>query len=252
VHISHLVASYGLWALFGLVAGESLGVPVPGETAIIVASAYAGTTHSLSPWMIFVVASAAAIIGGSLGFLVGHLGGSRLARRYGHWIRLDERKLKVAQNLFNTHGMKIVFVGRFVTILRTYAAFLAGTSRMNWRRFLAANLVSAIVWAATYTIAAYLAGATLRRLSFDLDLGVGGVTVVFIVGALLVTRRRLRKIMSLPETTYPGAEVQLHADHDRALRPSPPSSLAVEDVHAAGEEAPAPGAVVDAGHSDPR
>src|SRR5260370_42031923 len=74
-----------------------------------------------------------------MGYWMGDRGGSRLARRYGSRVRLDERKLKTARYLFDRHGVKVVFFGRFVSVLRAYAAFLAGTSKMRWRRFLLAN-----------------------------------------------------------------------------------------------------------------
>ena len=137
--MSHLIASYGYWAVFALVGLESLGIPLPGETALIIAGAYAGSTHNLSAWAVFAVASAAAIIGDNAGFWIGRKGGYRLARAYGPRIRLDEGKLKIARYLFDTYGPKVVFFGRFTAVLRTYAAFLAGASRMSWRRFLPAN-----------------------------------------------------------------------------------------------------------------
>jgi membrane protein DedA with SNARE-associated domain len=204
VNVSHLVATYGYWALFAIVAGESLGVPVPGETALIVAGAYAGTTHHLSPWIVFLVAALAAIGGSGIGFWIGNLGGYRLVRRYGRKVRLDERKLKIARFLFDNHGTKVVFFARFVTILRTYAAFLAGTSRMDWRRFLTAAVAGGIVWAATYTVAAYLAGATLRPLSLPIDAALIGATSVTIAGSFMLTRRRISKIAGLAEAAYPG------------------------------------------------
>jgi membrane protein DedA with SNARE-associated domain len=119
-----------------LVGAESLGIPLPGETALILAGTYAGHTHRLSPWLIFLVAAAAAIIGDNIGYWIGDKGGYRLARRYGPKVRLDEHKLKIARYLFDRYGDRVVFFGRFVSVLRTYAAFLAGVSRMRWRRFL--------------------------------------------------------------------------------------------------------------------
>ncbi len=158
MNISNLIASYGYWAVFLLVGAESLGIPLPGETALITAAIYAGHTHRLSPWLIFAVAAAGAIIGDNLGYWIGDKGGYRLARRYGHKVRLDEQKLKIARYLFDRHGGKVVFFGRFVSILRTYAAFLAGTSKMRWRMFFVANASGGILWAGIYTLAAYLAG----------------------------------------------------------------------------------------------
>ena len=155
--ISHLVegliTSAGYPAVFALVGAESLGIPLPGETALVLASIYAGTTHRLSPWLIFAAAAGGAIIGDNIGFWIGVTGGYRLARRHGPKVRLDERKLKVARYLFDRHGAKLVFSGRFVSVLRTYAAFLAGTTRMRWPRFLVANAAGGIVWAAIYTAA---------------------------------------------------------------------------------------------------
>ena len=202
--ISHLVASLGYWAVFLLVGAESLGVPLPGETALILAGIYAGHTHRLSPWAIFAVAAAAAIIGDNIGFWIGAKGGYRLARRYGRRVRLDERKLKIARYLFDRHGAKVVFFGRFVSVLRTYAAFLAGTSRMRWRIFLPANAAGGIVWAAIYTAAAYLAGDALQRVSGIIDWVLAGVAVLAITAAVILLRRQAARLGDRAEAAYPG------------------------------------------------
>jgi len=205
LNISHLLATYGYWAVFALVAAESLGIPLPGETALIIAAAYAGHTHHLSPWIIFAVASAAAITGDNVGFWIGGKGGYRLARKYGQKVRLDERKLKIARYLFDTHGPKVVFFGRFISLLRVYAAFLAGTSRMRWHRFLFANATGGIAWAGAYTLAAYLAGDTLRSLSGTIDLAIGGTAGLTIAAALLlILRRQTGKLAARAEAAYPG------------------------------------------------
>jgi membrane protein DedA with SNARE-associated domain len=204
VNITHLVDTYGYWAVFFLVGAESLGVPLPGETALIVAGTYAGHTHRLSPWLIFAVAAAAAIIGDNIGFWIGDKGGYRLARRYGSKVRLDERKLKIARYLFDQHGAKVVFFGRFVSVLRTYAAFLAGTSRMRWRRFLPANAAGGIVWAAIYTTAAYLAGNALQRASGTITWVLAGAAVAAIVLVLLLLRHQTGRLAARAEAAYPG------------------------------------------------
>jgi membrane protein DedA with SNARE-associated domain len=204
VNVSHLISANGYWALFLLVAAESLGVPLPGETALIIAGTYAGTTHHLNPWLIFVIASAAAIIGDNIGYWIGDKGGYALARRHGRKIRLDERKLKIARYLFDRYGGKVVFFGRFVSILRTYAAFLAGTSKMRWRRFLPANAAGGIVWAGVYTLASYLAGAALQRASATITWVLAGATVVAIGCAVLVLRRQASRLAARAEAAYPG------------------------------------------------
>ena len=204
MNVSHLISANGYWALFLLVAAESLGVPLPGETALIIAGTYAGTSHHLNPWLIFVVASAAAIIGDNIGYWIGDKGGYSLARRYGRKIRLDERKLKIARYLFDRYGGKVVFFGRFVSLLRTYAAFLAGMSKMRWRRFLPANAAGGIVWAGLYTLASYLAGAALQRASSTLTWVLAGAAVVAIGCAVVLLRRQASRLAVRAEAAYPG------------------------------------------------
>src|SRR5215470_17800285 len=192
--VSQLIASFGYLAVFVMVGAESLGLPLPGETALVTAAIYAGHTHRLSPWLIFVIAAAGAIVGDNIGYWIGDKGGYPLARRYGPRVRLDERKLKIARYLFDTHGPTVVFVGRFIFVLRIYAAFLAGTSRMRWHRFLVANATGAIAWAGAYTLAAYLAGDTLRHLSGFIDLAIGGTAALTIAALLFILRRQAGRL----------------------------------------------------------
>jgi membrane protein DedA with SNARE-associated domain len=201
--INSLISTYGYAAVFLIVGAESIGIPLPGETALILAGTYAGQSHKLNPWALWAVASAAAIIGDNIGFWVGDKGGYPLARRYGPKIGLDERKLKTARYLFDRYGGKVVFFGRWVSILRAYAAFLAGTSKMHWRRFLPANAFGGITWAATYTFAAYLLGNTFQRLSHTIDWIIGGVAVVAVVAVLLLLRRQFSRLADQAEKAYP-------------------------------------------------
>lgn len=202
--IGSIVTSAGYPAVFGFVGLESLGIPLPGETSVIAASIFAGNTHRLSPWLIFAAAVCGAVIGDNIGFWIGGQGGYRLARRYGPKVRLDERKLKVVRYLFDRYGAKLVFLGRFVSVLRTYAAFLAGTSRMRWPRFLAANAAGGILWAATYTSAGYFAGNALQHLSLTIDLVLGGAAVLAIIVAAVQLRRRFAELTERAEKAHPG------------------------------------------------
>ena len=214
--ISQLIASFGYLAVFVLVGIESLGVPLPGETALITAAIYAGHTHRLSPWLIFLVASAGAIIGDNIGYWIGDKGGYRLVRHVeqrgiriwlGRWRRVhpvDERNLKIARYLFDRHGSKVVFFGRFVSVLRTYAAFLAGVNRMHWRRFFVANASGGIIWAAFYTFAGYFAGAALQRASGTISLVAGIIAAGLIVAGVIALRRRRVVLARRAEHAYPG------------------------------------------------
>jgi membrane protein DedA with SNARE-associated domain len=109
--LMHLLATYGYLAVLLFVAIESTGIPFPGETMLLVAAIAAGTTHQLSVAWVIVAAAGGAILGDNLGFWVGREGGYRLLRRYGRYIRLEERRLKLGQYLFLKHGGKVVFFG---------------------------------------------------------------------------------------------------------------------------------------------
>lgn len=203
--ISHLLVTYGYYALFAVVGLESLGIPVPGETMLIAAGTYAGTSHKLSVWVIFLVAAAAAVIGDNIGFWIGHKGGYRLVRRYGHLVRFDESKVKVARYIFDRHGGKVVFFGRFVSVLRTYAAFLAGTSQMQWRKFIVYNAAGGVIWAAIFAFASYSAGQALSRASGTITLALAGAAVVVVVASVLVIRRQSQRLILRAEAAYPGS-----------------------------------------------
>ena len=202
--LHHLLGRYGYAAVFVFVMVESLGVPFPGETMLIAAALYAGASHHLAVALIWATAAAAAIIGDNIGFGVGHWGGYRLLLRYGPKVRLDQRKLKVGRLMFDRHGGKVVFLGRFVSVLRTYAAFLAGTNRMHWPRFLAFNAAGGIVWSAAYAFSFYYLGSVLRGIRAPLDIGLGAAAAVVVVGFLVWIRRHERRLEDEAERAYPG------------------------------------------------
>ena len=163
--LTHLLATYGYWAVLLFVAVESTGIPFPGEAMLLTAAIYAGTTHHLHIALVIVAAATGAILGDNLGFWVGREGGYRLLRRYGYLVRLDERKLKLGHYLFARHGGKVVFFGRFVAVLRAFAAFLVGANRMPWERCLLANATGGLLWATVYGLGGYLFGNTLHRVA---------------------------------------------------------------------------------------
>lgn len=202
--VDHILTTYGYGAVFVFVGIESLGIPLPGETTLIAAGIYAGTTHRLSIWLIFAVASAAAIIGDNIGFWIGRKGGYRLLRRYGHYIRVDEAKVKVGRYIFVRHGGSVVFFGRFVSILRTYAAFLAGTNKMSWPRFLVFNAAGGILWSGIYSFVSYFAGDAINRFSRPVDYGLGAAAAVVIVVFVIMLRRNEGRLEAKAEEAFPG------------------------------------------------
>jgi membrane protein DedA with SNARE-associated domain len=197
--------SYGYLVVFLLVMIESIGVPVPGETALVAAALYAGSTHKLNIWGVVAAAAAGAIIGDNIGYGIGRYGGAKLLLRYGHKVRLDEGRLKIGIWLFRRHGGKVVFWGRFVSILRTWAAFLAGANHMEWRRFLVFNAAGGIVWATAYGVVYYVFGATLKRLSTTIDVSIGIGSVVILVAFVVWTRRKEAELQARAEREIGGS-----------------------------------------------
>lgn len=202
--LDSLLHTFGYWAVFLLVAIEGFGVPLPGETMLIAASIYAGNTHKLSLLVIIVAASAGAIVGSTFGYGVGYWGGFRLLLRIGKYIRLEERRLKLGRYLFIRHGGKVVFFGRFVSILRTYAAFLAGTARMHWWRFSVFNVAGAIVWSTVWGVVAYVFGRQIDRLSRPADIALAALAVVVVAVFLVFLRRNEDRLSKQAEQALPG------------------------------------------------
>ena len=157
---------------------------------------------------VVLVAATAAIIGDNIGYLIGRSIGVRLIARYGKYVRLNELRLKVGQYLFLRHGGKIVFFGRFVAILRTYAALLAGANRMSWHHFLIMNALGGICWASLFGVGAYLFGE-------QIELMAGTVSLLFLVAAIGLTiagilffRHHEKELEERAEAAFPGPWLQ--------------------------------------------
>jgi membrane protein DedA with SNARE-associated domain len=202
--LNNLLTNFGYLAVFALVGVESLGIPLPGETMLITAAIYAGATHNLSIAGVIGAAIAGAILGDNIGYTVGYKGGLPLLRRYGKYIRLDERRLKLGRYLFTKYGGKLVFFGRFVSVLRTYAAFLAGTSHMHWRRFFAFNASGGIIWSVSYALAAYYGQQAFKKLSTPLDIALVVVAAGLIAWVVFFVSRNAARLSAEADRALPG------------------------------------------------
>lgn len=149
----------GYGALFGLVFGESAGVPLPGEAALIAASLLAAAGHLSFP-VVVAVATTAAILGDNLGYWIGRRGGRAVLAREGRYARHRRRLLVRGERFFDRHGPKAVFLGRWVTGVRVVAAVVAGASNMRWRTFAIYNATGALAWATSVAAIAAIAGPT--------------------------------------------------------------------------------------------
>lgn len=199
-----LLGGWGYAVVFAFVAIESLGVPFPGETALIAAAVYAGSTHHLGIAYVIAAAAAGAIVGDNAGFALGRWGGVRLLRRYGPYVCLTESRAKLGRYLFMRHGGKLVFFGRFLTGLRTWAAFLAGTNRMPWPRFLAFNASGGIAWALIYGLGYFYLGGALERGSTATDIALATLLVVAIAGWVFYVRRHEGRLTLRAEQALGG------------------------------------------------
>jgi membrane protein DedA with SNARE-associated domain len=191
--VTHFIAHYGLFFLFGIVCLESAGLWLPGETALIAAGVYAAEGH-LPIAGVIAVAAVAAIIGDNIGYWVGREGGRRLIYRYDWTKRLAERVMPPAERFFDKHGGKAVFLARFFGGVRVTGAWMAGITRMSWWKFLFWNAAGGIVWAVGVGLIAYYAGRavadTIARYGVFGGIAVG-LIVVLVIAALHLWRRRL-------------------------------------------------------------
>lgn len=180
----------GYLALFGLIAAESAGAPLPGETALI-ASGVLASQGQLSIETVIVLAALAAIIGDNVGYVIGRTGGRALLERPGLGERHRRALLRHGQPFFERHGAKAVFLGRWFAGLRIAAAWLAGINHMHWATFGFWNALGGIAWAVTVGLAAYALGPTAERL-FQ-TVGLAGVALALAVGAFLAVRHLRRR-----------------------------------------------------------
>lgn len=217
--LDHVLSSFGYLAVFAFVGIESLGVPFPGETMLITASLYAAATGHLDIAAVIAFAAAGAIIGDNAGYGVGRWGGLRLLRRYGKYVRIDERRLRLGRYVFMRHGGKVVFFGRFVSVLRTYAAFLAGANQMRWQRFLLYNALGGVVWALIYGLGYYYLGSLMKSVSTPVDVAIGAVAALAVVASIVFIRRNERRLQERADRELP-ADVE---DLDRPRGPGPAS-----------------------------
>lgn len=192
--MTHILTTYGLPLLFLVVALESFGIPLPGETALIGAGVLAAEGH-FSIVAVIAVAAAAAIVGDNGGYwIIGRWGGRRLFERWNWLSKFADRVLPKAERFVEKHGPKAVFFGRFITVLRYTAAWIAGIGRMDWWRFLFWNALGGIVWATLVGLIAFYFGRTvadaIARYGLYGALAAAAIAIL-VLGGLHLWRRRI-------------------------------------------------------------
>ena len=189
-HILDLVRSalvhYGYWAVAAGLLLENAGVPLPGETVLLLASLLASTERDLQLGWIILVGTVTATAGSSLGYAIGYYGGRPLLQRYRAVFHMGDVEMAQGEKLFGRYGALTIFFARFVFGLRVVAGPLAGVLRMPWKRFAVFNLLGAVLWVTVISFVGYSFGSRWHRLMhimkrFDLALGAAFVLIVAIL-----------------------------------------------------------------------
>ena len=203
-HLTALIAAYGSWLVAGIIALECVGIPLPGETILVTSAIYAGSTRELSIWSVIVAAILGGIAGNIVAFWLGRRFGYALLLRYGAYAHLTPARIKIGQYLFLRYGGNAVFFARFVPILRSYAAFLAGANHMPWRSFMVANVTGAVAWVGTDCLIAYNLGKEAAELAgpVGMALAIAVIAGFVLLGALLVRHEKRLEVEA--ERALPG------------------------------------------------
>jgi membrane protein DedA with SNARE-associated domain len=186
---------FGYLAVLGLVFVEDFGVPVPGETVLILGAVYAGTGR-LNIVLVALLGFCGAVAGDNVGFAIGHFGGRRFAERYGRYVFLTPERLDRAAGFFERHGGRVVTIARFVEGLRQLNGIIAGTSGMRWARFLVFNAIGAALWVGVWASVGYFSGSHIdsiynhaTRYDSYVAIGLGALVLAYSVRRLERVRR---------------------------------------------------------------
>jgi membrane protein DedA with SNARE-associated domain len=188
---------YGYLAVAGLVLIEDFGVPVPGETVLVLGAVYAGTGR-LSIVFVVLLGFLGAVVGDNVGFAIGHFGGRRLVEKFGRYIFLTPERLDKATGFFDRHGGKVVTIARFVEGLRQANGIIAGLTGMHWAKFLAFNALGAALWVGVWSAVGYFSGNHITSIyntatQYSTYVAVAfGVAIVAFIARRLLRRRRAR------------------------------------------------------------
>jgi len=194
---------YLLPAIIGL---ESMGVPSPGETALVLAAILA-SQGKLQIWLVIVIGSASAIVGDNIGYLLGRKLGREILEARGPLREHRVKAIAAGDRFFERHGPKAVFLGRWVALVRIATAWLAGINKMRFPHFFVWNAMGGITWATAFGLAGYFGGHAAAHVFSQIGLfgGIGlGVTLVAGYGYWRLRERRARISARSAEAEAPG------------------------------------------------
>ena len=188
---------YGYLAVGGLVLLEDFGVPVPGETLLILGAVYAGAGR-LNVFLVALIGFLAAVLGDNIGFGIGHFGGRPLVERYGRYILLTPERIEKTTVFFERHGGKIIIIARFVEGLRQANGIIAGISGLHWAKFIVFNMIGAALWVAVWVSIGYFSGSHIDSIyntaaRYSTYLAIAVVLLILAWIARVLWRRRARR-----------------------------------------------------------
>jgi membrane protein DedA with SNARE-associated domain len=206
--LTSLLNEYGYVTVFAGVLLEATGMPLPGESLLIAAAVYAATTHGMNIYILVPVAALGAICGDQIGYFIGRWIGFRVLSRWGRKVGLSDERLELGRYLFRRYGGRVVMLGRFVAILRTFVALLAGANRMPWHTFLLWNTLGGLAWTCFYGFGAYALGDAAKRISGPVGIGLAVVGGIALVAGIVFVKRNESRLLeeSKREMHRPAAE----------------------------------------------
>lgn len=204
VDISELIARFGYLGVFALVFFECAGVPLPGEITLISAAVFAGTTSHMHIEFVILAAASAAILGDNMGFWFGRRFGFEFLHRFGPYVHLTAPRLKIGQMLFQRHGGKVVFLGRFTAILRTWAAMLAGANHFPPRSFFVWNASGGVSWAMIYGLGGYFFGQSVTLFAGPISIGLSVAVAIGAVAIYLLFKKHEQRLIAEANRSLPA------------------------------------------------
>ena len=155
--IQEIVHQYGYWTVFLGIMLENAGIPLPGETIVLVGGFLAGSGE-LNYWFVLGSAIAGAVLGDNIGYWIGKTGGWPLLIALGRVFRITEEQLLQVKHQFSQNAPRAVFLGRFIALLRIVAGPMAGIAQMPYRQFLLCNAAGATIWASVMVSLSFFVG----------------------------------------------------------------------------------------------
>jgi len=204
--LNQWLQQYGYGAVGAVILLEATGLPLPAESLLISAALYAATTHRLSIFVLVPVAALSAICGDQLGYAIGRWIGPRVLARWGSRVGLTEERLGLMRFLFRQYGGRVVFLGRFVAVLRIFVSLLAGANRMPWRSFILWNALGGLIWTGVYGFGTYALGNVVERVRGPVGIGLAiAGSIALLMGIIFVKRNEKRLLDEARREMLSGA-----------------------------------------------